>query len=113
MTAAPSFLLKIIYTTHAESGGVLARHISEDTLAMIRAWLSAIKECADDERVKKAAEASGYVCLGVQIVLIFVDLYLAAPEGADGVVGDRKQLKLSIAVARMPPVTTKPMLRRE
>lgn len=80
VTAAPSFILKIIYNTNSESGGVLAHHITEDALGMIRAWLSAIKECADDSRISTIAQTSGYVCLGLQAVLEFVDLYLAAPD---------------------------------
>jgi hypothetical protein len=106
MTAAPSFLLKIIYNTHAESGGVLARHTTEVALGMIRAWLAAIKECAEEEdpKVSKAAQAAGYLCLGVQLVLIFTDLYLAAPEGM--------KPRLSIR-ARMPPVNVRHVLLKK
>ncbi|KAJ6111869.1 hypothetical protein N7523_007930 [Penicillium sp. IBT 18751x] len=113
LTAVPSFILKILYNTDAESGGVLARHITEDALGMIRAWLSAIKECATDPRIMQTAQKASYVCMGLQFVLMFVDLYLEAPINVLGSGDGSMKLRLSAATTRMPPANMRHMLKRE
>lgn len=78
MISIPSFMLKILYNTHFESSGLLARHITEDCFTTVKVWLDAIKECVSDVKIQGIAAGAGYVCLGLKMLLKFVDFYLAA-----------------------------------
>lgn len=82
MTSIPSFLLKVIINVNSESGdpSLLARHIVEDTFGMIKAWLNGVGEVVEDPKVKAIAKGAGYVCVAVQIIMKFVDLYIAADD---------------------------------
>ncbi|GIK05330.1 hypothetical protein Aspvir_009437 [Aspergillus viridinutans] len=82
MTSIPTYLLGILIHTDADSGdpALLARHITEDTFAMLKAWLSGIQAVASDPETIATATTLGYICVGLKLLLKFVDFYLEAED---------------------------------
>ncbi|KAI5461885.1 hypothetical protein BGZ63DRAFT_424737 [Mariannaea sp. PMI_226] len=81
MTSIPTFLLKVIINVDSDpDASLLARHITEDTFGMIKAWLNGVSEVVEDAKVKAIAKGAGYVCVAVQVIMKFVDFYLAADD---------------------------------
>lgn len=78
-------MIKIIVNNDSESSdpSLLARHIAEDTFSMIKAWLAGVGEVVEDIKVKAIAKGLGYVCVTVQVVMKFVDFYIAAEDSLD------------------------------
>ncbi|KAJ3460819.1 hypothetical protein MRS44_011686 [Fusarium solani] len=85
LTSIPSYMIKIIVNNDSESSdpSLLARHIAEDTFSMIKAWLAGVGEVVEDIKVKAIAKGLGYVCVTVQVVMKFVDFYIAAEDSLD------------------------------
>lgn len=78
-------MIKVIVNNDSESSdpSLLARHIVEDTFGMIKAWLAGVGEVVEDIKVKGIAKGLGYVCVTVQVVMKFVDFYIAAEDSLE------------------------------
>ncbi|KAJ4197067.1 hypothetical protein NW767_009312 [Fusarium falciforme] len=78
-------MIKIIVNNDSESSdpSLLARHITEDTIGMIKAWLAGVGEAVEDIKVKAVPKGLGYIYVTAQVVMKLVYFYIAAENSLD------------------------------